>query len=79
MKESPSSEVMPSNINPKASKVWVHVLRRYSDLIFGSKVVKDQWFRASRLFEQACKSRDLEPYSGSNSLREISAKLRKLC
>lgn len=82
MKTSPSKKTCPDNINPASKKVWNHIIHRYSDLIFGSHVIEDQWFRALRMFEQACKARELEPYIGptsSSRVHEISANIRKLC
>jgi hypothetical protein len=80
MKQPPSAEVYPSNLNMEALDVWVYVIRKYADLIFGSKSLGNQWFRACRIFEQACKSRNLSPYiNNSCALYELAAKLRKLC
>lgn len=81
MKISPSKTQYPKYMNIAAEKIWRHVIHRYSDLIFGSKMVQDQWFRASRMFEQACKSRGLDPYvkpTSSSRLHEIAASLRSL-
>lgn len=80
MKISPSKVDYPESLNLAALKVWQYIIHRYSDLIFSSGSVDTQWFRAKRLFEQACKSRDVEPYTGNtNKLHEISSKLRLLC
>lgn len=81
MKDSPSRKLGPDNMNPASQKVWKYIIHRYSDLIFGSHVIADQWFRSRRMFEQACKARELEPYTGpisSSKVHEISANLRSL-
>lgn len=76
MKQSPSKTNRPDNINPEAVPVWVHILARYSDIIFNSFEFTYQWDRACKLFERACYARQIPPYR--LGIATIAQKLRKL-
>jgi hypothetical protein len=81
VRRSPSKQDTPPSINPKALDVWVHVLRRYADLVFSSRDVDDQWARATKMYERACQSRGIDPYTGksySTRIYKISSALRRL-
>lgn len=79
--KSPSKRNTPPGMNQQAAHVWVHVLSRYAGEIFGSGDVKEQWDRACRMYERACKGRGIEPYTGKSycsRVAAISSALRRL-
>ena len=62
MKPAPSIKNPPSHMNPRASGIWKHVVRRYADEIYEPKTLREQWEKAKSHFHRLCNLRGVEPY-----------------
>jgi hypothetical protein len=55
-------------MNPDAAPLWKHVLKTFSDDIYESKMLHDQWSKALAHFERICDLKGVVPFSRLASL-----------
>jgi len=78
MKKAPSYKNPPSSMNPDAENIWRSVLRKFSDDIYESKSLIDQWKKAKAHFERSCRKLGVPPYSLVSLAQRLQQLTRKL-
>jgi len=61
--QGPGTSYPPGGINPAALPLWRDIITRYHMVIYTKPENVDQWDAAISIFERACKSRKIAPWS----------------
>lgn len=75
MKPAPSMNNTPSHMNPEASDIWEHVVKRYADEVYEPKTLREQWEKAKSHFHRLCEMKGVEPYK---RYHQAAARLERL-